>query len=121
MPCAVQPDSIGLRHAPRPYSRAHCCPDRRAALRKGRLLVQETRQREVECGFLIVPEDHAKPDGPTLKLAVARFRSDSGSPAPDPIVYLEGGPGGSPLRSLMPQFDVYLSGLLKKRDLILFY
>ncbi|MBP7688310.1 MAG: alpha/beta fold hydrolase [Thermoflexales bacterium] len=81
---------------------------------------KEPASAEVECGFLIVPEDHAKPDGPTLKLAVARFRSDSGSPAPDPIVYLEGGPGGSPLRSLMPQFDVYLSGLLKKRDLILF-
>ncbi len=81
---------------------------------------KEPASAEVECGFLIVPEDHAKPDGPTLKLAVARFRSDSGSPEPDPIVYLEGGPGGSPLRSLMPQFDVYLSGLLKKRDLILF-
>jgi pimeloyl-ACP methyl ester carboxylesterase len=69
---------------------------------------------------LIVPEDHAKPDGPTLKLAVARFRSDSGNPEPDPIVYLEGGPGGSPLRSDIAQFNVYFSGLLKKRDLILF-
>lgn len=81
---------------------------------------KEPASAEVECGYLIVPEDHAKPDGPTLKLAVARFRSDSGNPEPDPIVYLEGGPGGSPLRSLVPQFDAYLSGLLKKRDLILF-
>ncbi|MBI5567733.1 MAG: transporter, partial [Chloroflexi bacterium] len=69
---------------------------------------EEPASAEVECGYLIVPEDHAKPDGPTLKLAVARFRSDSGHPEPDPIVYLEGGPGGSPLRSLIPQFDVYL-------------
>jgi pimeloyl-ACP methyl ester carboxylesterase len=75
---------------------------------------------EVECGYLIVPEDHARPAGPTIKLAVARFRSDSGQPEPDPIVYLEGGPGGSPLRLLVLQFDAYLSGLLKKRDLILF-
>jgi pimeloyl-ACP methyl ester carboxylesterase len=81
---------------------------------------KEPASAEVECGYLIVPEDHAQPAGPTLKLAVARFRSDSGQPAPDPIVYLEGGPGGSPLRSLVPQFDAYLSGLLKKRDLILF-
>ena len=75
---------------------------------------------EVECGYLIVPEDHTQPAGPTLKLAVARFRSDSSQPEPDPIVYLEGGPGGSPLRSFMPQFDVYFGPLLKKRDLILF-
>lgn len=81
---------------------------------------KEPASAEVECGYLIVPADHAQPDGPTLKLAVARFRSDSGNPEPDPIVYLEGGPGGSPLRSLTAQFDVYLSGLLKKRDLILF-
>jgi pimeloyl-ACP methyl ester carboxylesterase len=81
---------------------------------------KEPASAEVECGYLIVPEDHTKPDGPTIKLAVARFRSDSGNPEPDPIVYLEGGPGGSPLRSHIPQFDVYFSGLLKKRDLILF-
>ena len=58
----------------------------------------EPASAEVECGYLIVPEDHAKLDGPTIKLAVARFRSDSGNPEPDPIVYREGGPGGSPLR-----------------------
>lgn len=81
---------------------------------------KEPISAEVACGYLIVPEDHTRPDGPTLKLAVARFRSDSGQPEPDPIVYLEGGPGGSPLRLLVPQFDAYLSGLLKKRDLILF-
>ena len=56
---------------------------------------KEPASAEVECGYLIVPADHAQPDGPTLKLAVARFRSDSGNPEPDPIVYLEGGPGGS--------------------------
>jgi pimeloyl-ACP methyl ester carboxylesterase len=74
----------------------------------------------VECSYLIVPEDHAKPDGPTLKLAVARFKSDSSTPAPDPIVYLEGGPGGSPLRSYIGQFSTYFGPLLDHRDLILF-
>ncbi len=74
----------------------------------------------VECSYLIVPEDHTKPDGPTLKLAVARFKSDSSTPAPDPIVYLEGGPGGSPLRSYIGQFSTYFGPLLDHRDLILF-
>jgi pimeloyl-ACP methyl ester carboxylesterase len=76
--------------------------------------------RDVECGWLIVPEDHAKPDGRTIKLAVARFKSDADKPEPDPIVYLEGGPGGAPLKSYPPQFDVYLGPLAAKRDVILF-
>ena len=75
--------------------------------------------QDVECGYLIVPEDRAQPDGKTIRLAVARFRSDSAKPAPDPIVYLEGGPGGSPLRALIPQFGVLFAPLLEKRDLIL--
>ena len=74
----------------------------------------------VECGYLIVPEDHAKPAGSTLKLAVARFKSDAASPEKDPIVYLEGGPGASPLRSYPPQFELIFGPLLQKRDLILF-
>ncbi|MFN8596829.1 MAG: alpha/beta fold hydrolase, partial [Anaerolineae bacterium] len=67
-----------------------------------------------------MPEDHAKPDGPTLKIAVARFKSDALEPASDPIIYLEGGPGGSPLRSFVSQFEVYFGQLLEKRDVILF-
>jgi pimeloyl-ACP methyl ester carboxylesterase len=75
--------------------------------------------QDVECGYLIVPEDRAQPGGKTIRLAVARFRSDSARPAPDPIVYLEGGPGGSPLRALIPQFGILFAPLLEKRDLIL--
>ncbi len=76
--------------------------------------------RDVECGWLIVPEDHAKPAGDTIKLAVARFKSDAAQPEPDPIVYLEGGPGGSPLRSAVSQFDLVFGPLAAKRDVILF-
>ena len=60
---------------------------------------KEPLGRDVECGWVTVPEDHAKPDGKTIKLAVARFKSDASNPEPDPIVYLEGGPGGSALKS----------------------
>ncbi len=76
--------------------------------------------RDVECGWLTVPEDHAKPDGSTIKLAVARFKSDAATPLPDPIVYLEGGPGGSPLRSYPAQFDAIFGPFAAKRDVILF-
>jgi pimeloyl-ACP methyl ester carboxylesterase len=76
--------------------------------------------RDVECGWLIVPEDHTKPDDKTIKLAVARFKSDADKPEPDPIVYLEGGPGGSPLRNAGLQFDVVFGPLATNRDVILF-
>jgi pimeloyl-ACP methyl ester carboxylesterase len=51
----------------------------------------------VECGYLTVPEDRADPDSPTIRLAVALFHHPDGDPEPDPVVYLEGGPGGSAL------------------------
>lgn len=80
---------------------------------------KEPAGEDVQCGWLIVPEDHARPDGPTIKLAVARFKSDSANPAPEPIVYLEGGPGGSPLRGLIGQFGALFGPLLKNNDVIL--
>jgi pimeloyl-ACP methyl ester carboxylesterase len=81
---------------------------------------KEPLGHEVECGWLIVPEDHAKADDNTIKLAVARFKSDAAQPEPDPIVYLEGGPGGSALKNYPPQFDAYFGPLVEKRDVILF-
>jgi pimeloyl-ACP methyl ester carboxylesterase len=75
---------------------------------------------DIECGWVIVPEDHAKPEGKTIKLAVARFKSNADKPEPDPIIYLEGGPGGSALKSYINQFDFFFGPLLDKRDMILF-
>ena len=47
----------------------------------------------VECGYLTVPKDRSQPDGSTIRLHIAIFRSHSDQPAPDPVVYLAGGPG----------------------------
>ncbi|HJW82980.1 MAG TPA: alpha/beta hydrolase, partial [Anaerolineae bacterium] len=80
----------------------------------------EPQGQTVECGYLVVPEDRAQPGDKTIKLAVARFKSDSSRPEPDPIVYLEGGPGGSPLRSFTNVFNILFAPLLEKRDVILF-
>jgi pimeloyl-ACP methyl ester carboxylesterase len=49
------------------------------------------------CGFLVVPENRARPNGRTLRLTVGIVPAKSPHPAPDPIVYLAGGPGGFPL------------------------
>ena len=54
---------------------------------------------DFECGFLIAPENRAKPDGRTVRIPVARAKATSPNPAPDPLVYLAGGPGGTGLAS----------------------
>jgi pimeloyl-ACP methyl ester carboxylesterase len=62
-----------------------------------RLASGQVEGKTVDCGFVVVPEQHAKPDGPTIRLAVARFRSTKSDPAPDPVIFLQGGPGGGAL------------------------
>lgn len=46
-----------------------------------------------DCGYLVVPEDRSRPNGRTIELLVARHRAQSPEKRPDPILYLEGGPG----------------------------
>ena len=77
------------------------------------------RGQKVDCGYLIVPEDHGRPDGSTIRLHVAIFKTQSDNPAPDPILYLSGGPGDSPLKTVEFGFDVFSPFLLGDRDLIL--
>ena len=45
------------------------------------------------CGYLVVPENRNQPNGRTIQLMVARHRAQSSEKRPDPILYLEGGPG----------------------------
>jgi pimeloyl-ACP methyl ester carboxylesterase len=74
----------------------------------------------VECGYLTVPEDRSRPDGPTIRLHVAMFKSRSFSPKPDPVVYLAGGPGEKALASVPLAFNERFSPFLEHRDFIMF-
>lgn len=47
------------------------------------------------CGYVTVPEEHANPDGPTIRIAVAIY--NSGNSEATPLVMAQGGPGGSTL------------------------
>jgi pimeloyl-ACP methyl ester carboxylesterase len=67
------------------------------------------------CGYLTVPEDRGKPDGRTIRLTVARVKAASATPQPDPIVYLEGGPGVS---GLFAAPGNVLRGINADRDVI---
>jgi pimeloyl-ACP methyl ester carboxylesterase len=52
---------------------------------------------KAECGNLFVPENRSKPNSRTIRLAVIIIKSTSQNPAPDPVFYTGGGPGGSSL------------------------
>jgi pimeloyl-ACP methyl ester carboxylesterase len=49
----------------------------------------------IECGALFVPENRAKKDSRTIRMPVMVFRSRAEKPAPDPVVFVTGGPGNS--------------------------
>lgn len=74
----------------------------------------------IECGDLVVPEDRRRPDGPNIRLHVAIIRSHSQSPTPDPVVYLAGGPGDSPLSNVGGLIQSDPGNILDRRDLIVF-
>src|SRR3954452_4693371 len=46
----------------------------------------------VDCGFLTVPENRARPGSRTIQVAAAIVHAPTATPKPDPIVFLEGGP-----------------------------
>jgi pimeloyl-ACP methyl ester carboxylesterase len=68
------------------------------------------------CGFLVVPENRSRPEGRTIRLAVAIVPAVSPQPAPDPIVHLTGGPGGIAIFEAQELVD---AGFNQDRDLIL--
>jgi pimeloyl-ACP methyl ester carboxylesterase len=73
-----------------------------------------------ECGYLLVPENRAKPGSPVIRLHVAVFRSRAIHPSPDPVVHLAGGPGSSSLEEAGYIFQQGLDAILEHRDFVLF-
>lgn len=74
-----------------------------------------------DCGYVTVPEQHAKPQGRTIQLGVVRTRSTGKSPAADPLFVEQGGPGDSTIGDIangaLPKYPE-LPALLQGRDLI---
>lgn len=76
--------------------------------------------KQVTCGYLAVPEDRLAHPTSTIKLAIAIFKSPAANPAPDPVVFLQGGPGGGILNLLGPAINARdLSVFTGRHDLIL--
>jgi pimeloyl-ACP methyl ester carboxylesterase len=75
---------------------------------------------QVECGYVIVPEDRSGNLSDTIRLAVAIYHSPNAAPKPDPILYLPGGPGDEALSWSVSTYEEVLTPLLVERDFIVF-
>ncbi len=77
---------------------------------------------DVDCGFVKVPESRnpeLADNTNGIRIAVARISSFSDNPQPDPVIYLEGGPGAESL--IFGEFYTQdFSVFLEERDVILF-
>lgn len=80
----------------------------------------EIEGRTVICGTVSVPEDYTKPDGNRVPIEFAVIKSLSQSPAPDPLVYLHGGPGSGTLSSLGVVGDLIFPKHRQTRDIVTF-
>lgn len=68
---------------------------------------------EMFCGYITLPERRGTSSERTIRLYFAQISTRSAMPA-QPIIYLEGGPGGSGT-----YYDTWMDVLLKNHDLIL--
>jgi pimeloyl-ACP methyl ester carboxylesterase len=73
---------------------------------------------QIDCGYLVVPEERSQANSRPIQLAVAIIRTHDPTPAPDPLVFLQGGPGISGLDSV-DYFVAQAAGLRAERDIIL--
>jgi pimeloyl-ACP methyl ester carboxylesterase len=82
-------------------------------------LVGEVYGETYTCGFLTVPENYDEPNGRQIELSYTVFYSQSLSPAPDPVIYLHGGPGGGSIIAL-DQYSETFAAQRRTRDVVLF-
>ncbi|GAB4468356.1 MAG: alpha/beta fold hydrolase [Anaerolineae bacterium] len=75
---------------------------------------------DVTCGYLLVPENRRRPESRLIALHVAIFHASTPTPAPDPVIHLVGGPGGSLLDSAAFYLRRGGDAILRERDYILF-
>lgn len=78
------------------------------------------RAENFECGFLTVLEDRNGSDGATIRLAVLIARGEGDNPAPDPVVYLAGGPGENAIEASRFLYGRHFVNFTADRDLIIF-
>ena len=77
-------------------------------------------EANVTCGFAIVPEDRSGDVADTIRIAVAIYHSTGNAPKPDPILYLQGGPGQKAIAWSVDVYPSMIAPLIADRDFIVF-
>ena len=93
------------------------CSQAQQPVSQGCPLPQFADDENADCGYLTVKENPSDPASRDIQLAYLVLKATSPNPEPDPIVYLQGGPGGATLATMSGFFSN--SSLRKKRDFIL--
>lgn len=74
---------------------------------------------DIDCGYVLAPQSHDNFDGDFIELATVIVRSRNPEPAPDPVVFLSGGPGASATR-LATSAPLIFERVLANRDVVFF-
>lgn len=80
----------------------------------------EVEGQSVICGTVTVPENYDTPDGRKIPLEFAIMKARSQSPAPDPLIYLHGGPASGTLNALGLVSDQLYANHRQTRHIITF-
>ena len=75
---------------------------------------------ELECGSLTVPLDHARPDGESIELALARSATPDDDERIGSLVFNPGGPGGSGIEFLQSAVLLMPPEISSRFDLVSF-
>jgi hypothetical protein len=74
----------------------------------------------MRCGVVTVPEDRNQPGARVVRLPVVVLMATGATPSEDPVVFLQGGPGG-PLDPLLRIFTAsFAAPIQEKRDIVFF-
>jgi pimeloyl-ACP methyl ester carboxylesterase len=79
----------------------------------------EVINETIVCGEMTVPENWSDPGSQTVTIGYAILKTPNLSPIPDPVIYLEGGPGSSALSTLPYLRDVFAE-LRRYRDVVIY-
>ncbi|MGH2665959.1 alpha/beta fold hydrolase [Flavobacterium sp.] len=77
---------------------------------------EEINKENIEWNYFYVPENWDKPNGKTIKIAVAIIKSLSKNTAKNAVIYIEGGPGAGSIERIWSWLD---HPLRKNNDMIL--
>ena len=110
VPAPAPPDSTAATATPLPYD-PYFVPDV--------CRIREPQGVIMQCGNLVVPENRSDLHSSMIELHVIVIGTTSSNPAPDPVLYLAGGPGSSIVETTpfqLPLFEHFLA----ERDVIVF-